>query len=135
MKKFKKTRIIVIAIGVVVSVFSFSLLNQNDSQLIIGEWRSEGCSTCTLKFDNNGKCYDYDEGELIDTYVYSIETTSPQCDMEVDEGPLFKYLKMINVANNNEQYCYEILSLNDTHLQLRMIDSGGSNTYQRIDLN
>ncbi|MEE9406689.1 MAG: hypothetical protein V3V28_01315 [Polaribacter sp.] len=128
MKNIKKIGLLTTLILLV----SFTVLQiSQEKEKIIGAWISEGAPNSKWVFKNDGKCYDYLDGNLDKTYYYSIETTTPQCFEEVPVGELFSYLKVVNIADSNDYYCYEILSLDDYDLQIRWLKRGGSIYFKR----
>lgn len=102
-----------------------------ESQDIIGTWKSDDTPDWKLEFKANGTCFWYFPGEPTEEFTYSIETTSPQCGKEVDTGVNFSYIKLINVNDENNRYCYEVLSLNDEYLQIRFLDRGGNTLFKK----
>ncbi len=56
----KKTKIIGFAMLVLLLVGATTLLQQKDrKEMIIGDWKSEGCSTCIWSFHDDGKIKRY----------------------------------------------------------------------------
>ena len=102
-----------------------------EKEIIIGEWKNTETPEWKWVFTKEGKCYDYLDNQLSDTYNYSIESTSPQCDQNVPTGELFSYLKLVNVKDANDLFCYEILSLDETMLQIRWLERGGFISFTR----
>ncbi|MEN8125892.1 MAG: hypothetical protein ABFR32_12275 [Bacteroidota bacterium] len=126
MKTLIKTKKAIIITIVLLAIFSFTMIQLNqEKELIIGTWINSETPEWKWVFKTDGKCYDYLRDKLSDTYIYSIETRSPQCGQNIPTGELFSYLKLTNVNNNQDQYCYEILSLNDEWLQIRWLERGG----------
>jgi hypothetical protein len=130
-----KTLKITLLLTVLIAVFGFVTVSntsaQDEQNLIVGTWISTDDAQSKKVFQTDGKCHDYYNGQLITTYSFSIERTSPQCGQSVPVGKLFSYLKIVNVNNSNDVYCYEILSLNAQYLQIRWIERGGSMSYKR----
>lgn len=131
--KTKQKTIGVLLIGILTSVlFGFTLLQSNGSDFLIGIWLPAGSDNSSWEFTSEGKCYQYYTGEETEVYIFSIEATSPQCDFEVEEGPNYSYLKLVNIINNSDVYCYEILTLSSDKLQIRLLGTGYvSNFYKR----
>lgn len=92
-----------------------------DSQNIKGTWINEETPEWKWVISSDGKCYDYYKGSLETTYTFTLETTSPQCGQEVPTGEFFLYLKLVDVSDISEVYCYEIASLSDQYLQIRYL--------------
>jgi hypothetical protein len=88
---------------------------------LIGHWISKDDTKWVWDFKTDGKLYSYYEGKLIDTYSYSVETTSPQCGKVVDVGANFSYLKLIDLSDQYSE-CYEFYSFSDEYIQLRRFD-------------
>ncbi|WP_299105715.1 hypothetical protein [uncultured Tenacibaculum sp.] len=111
MKYVKGIGIIVLLLVLV--NFTFLQTMQEDEELIIGKWIPEGCPKCELVFTEDGKCYDYYEGKLDNTYTYFIyEETS-------DNGKLkFSTLKKININDPSDTYEYDINGLNEKVMYL-----------------
>lgn len=89
----------------------------------MGTWISREEPEWKWVFTENGKCFDYYDNQLSETYKYSIQTISPQCGQEVSVGEKFSYLKLTNEDNHNEEYCYEIFSLDEKTLQIRYFNT------------
>lgn len=100
MKHFKGIGIIVLFLGLV----SFTIFQtmQEDEELIVGTWIPEGCSECEWIFTDDGKCYDYYEGKLDNTYTYSIRKS------RASNGVVFSYLKIVKSNDSNDTYEYDI---------------------------
>ncbi|MDX5478835.1 hypothetical protein [Fontibacter flavus] len=132
MKKTLKFRIAVLILISISSLVGFRLIfNQMTNQNMIGIWISTDDTKWIWEFKNDGKIYDYYNGKLTGTYSFSLEKTSPQCGMIVDEGPLFEYLRITNIHDSQDIRCYEILSKNEEYLQIRLLDQGGSITFRK----
>ena len=96
---------------------SFLLFTQQnqEEELIKGTWIPEGCSTCQWVF-KDGKCYQYDEGRLDDTYYYEIY------EGESSDGTLtFSFLKLTNVSDPNDVFEYEINGLSEEKMVLEYL--------------
>jgi hypothetical protein len=132
-----KTKILkpTLLITILIAVFGFNTVSnisaQEEKNLIIGTWISTDDVNLKKVFQTDGKCLDYYNGQLTTTYSFSIERTSPQCGQSVPIGNLFSYLKIVNLDDSNDFYCYEILSLNAQYLQIRWIERGGSMSFKR----
>lgn len=116
---------------VLLSFLSLFIINCNsykakaEVEIIVGTWINEESPELKMVFKSNGICENYINGILSDTYTYTINKTSPQCGQNVPTGELYSYLKLVNVKDSNEAYCYEILSLNNEYLQIRWVERGG----------
>ena len=118
MKNLKPT-IGLILLGVIFSaLISFTMLQTKEIDIIVGTWKPKGSPNNSWVFTSDGKCYQYSATDVTDVYNYSISTTSPQCGYAVNVGPNFSYLKLINVNNAEDIYCYEITTLNNEFLAL-----------------
>ena len=124
MKEIKRISLIVILTVIV----GFSIVSQisQEKELIIGTWISVEDPEWKRVFNQDGKCFDYYNNQLNETYNYSIETTSPQCGINVTTGSNFSYLKLVNVHDTNDIYCYEITNLGEENLALWYLLSGAS---------
>lgn len=123
--KKKLTIGIIILIAIIGFTIYQSTLVQKEKSNIVGTWVEENDSNWKLQFNSQSKCFWYYTGEATEEYTYTIQNTSPQCGLEVDTGNNFTYLQLNNINDSTEKICYEILSLNDEYLQLRMIKKGG----------
>ncbi|ERM84264.1 hypothetical protein P872_15895 [Rhodonellum psychrophilum GCM71 = DSM 17998] len=101
------------------------------NQDLNGIWISTDDLKWIWEFKNDDKIYSFYNGKLINTYSFSFEKTSPQCGQIVDEGPLFEYLKIININDSQDIQCYEILSKDEDILQIRPFGRGGSITFKK----
>ena len=104
-------KVIALITGLVLSSFTISQLTQEED-LIIGEWVSIEDNNWRLNFNNQGKCYDYYQGTLETTYVYSITEET------ANNGVVFSYLMLVNVNDIEEVYNYEINALSENDLAL-----------------
>lgn len=104
---------------------------QTEKNDIYGTWVSTDDTSWKWVFTSDGKCYDYYNNIQTDIYLFSIETSSPQCGETVPTGDLFSYISLKNIKNNSDQNCYEILSMNESSLQLRWLKRGGSITFKK----
>jgi len=123
MKKYNKLQKLTLLILIpVILLVSFRLLNtQKENNDLAGTWISTEDTKWVWDFKTDGKLYSYYEGKLIDTYSYSVETTSPQCGKVVDVGANFSYLKLIDLSDQYSE-CYEFYSFSDEYIQLRRFD-------------
>ncbi|MCM2301308.1 MAG: hypothetical protein NDI80_01650 [Flavobacteriaceae bacterium] len=122
----------IMALILLIPIFSFTLFQlTQEKDLLIGVWFSVDSPNWKWEFKTDGKCYEHYENNLEAIYIYSIETTSPQCDIEVDEGPSYSYLKISSTTDTEIFYCYEVLSLNDEFLQIRALQSNNIITFRK----
>lgn len=103
-----------------------------DENLIIGNWMPENSPSLKLEFNSNNLLYKKKNDIVYKTYTWSISSTSPFCNEQVPVGPNYSYLKLQNINDENDIYCYEIISLDDNLLQLRLLDRGGFLSYNKI---
>lgn len=110
MKHLKATFLIVFLL----TLASFTILkvSENDKELIIGTWIPEGCSECKWVFTNQGKLYDYYQGNIDSTYDYSIS------EFTATNGVVFSHLKITNVNNLLDTYEYDINGISDGEMYL-----------------
>ena len=84
-----------------------------EDKLIQGTWTFSDSPNTQWEFKDDGKCYDYLEGILLDTYTYSIieekskNGETKQC-----------ILTLVNAENPDETYMYNIDKLNSGKLWL-----------------
>ena len=104
---------------------------KEEIKIIVGTWINEESPELKMVFKSNSICEDYINGILFDKYTYTIDKTSPQCGQVVPTGELYSYLKLVNIKDSNETYCYEILSLDNEYLQVRWVERGGYVSYKR----
>jgi hypothetical protein len=112
-------------------VISFALTNYAQSlptddsvitDLIIGTWVSENDSNESWIFTENSCVIKYSD-TVDEQYSYSISETSPQCGYQVKTGGIEDfYLKIYNEATN-EEYCYEIYTVNLLSLSMNYLGS------------
>jgi hypothetical protein len=124
MKKFNAIKTSLIILGIlIIGAFTLSaFIPNNPDQEIIGTWISEDDSNWKIEFKTNGKCYWYYTGDDTEIFTYSISSTSPQCgyDVKVDLQNPKHYLSLID-QEDGEEYCYEILGVNNESLSLSTI--------------
>jgi hypothetical protein len=116
-------------------LLSFRILKhqQSPKQDIIGKYKSADDTNWVWEFKSDGKLYDYYAGKHNGIYFFSIETTSPQCGFEVDEGPLFKYLIRKKIDDPTLSFCYEIYSSGDNSIQLRLLGSNNFFNFEKTN--
>ena len=98
---------------------------------ILGLWQSVEDAHSELKFRKNGKCYFYYYGRQSDPFKYQISHTSPSCDKNIPLDPSFRYLRLDNVLDENETYCYELVKLDSLHLEIRLLDRAKVMKYRK----
>ena len=90
--------------------------HQAEDSLIIGTWISEDdskykmvfvCDTCTWYYNN----------VVIDTYIYKLSNTSPQCNENVSINAKTLYLSLTNVSDGNEM-CYFFNGCSEEYLSI-----------------
>ena len=98
---------------------------------ILGLWQSVEDVHSELKFRKNGKCYFYFYGRQSDTFKYQISHTSPSCDKNVPLDSSFRYLRLENVLDESETYCYELVKLDSLYLEIRLLDRAKVMKYKK----
>ena len=86
-----------------------------DEELIKGTWIPEGCSTCQWVFAD-GKCYQYDEGRLDDTYNYEILE-----EKSINGKLTFSVLILTNVSDPNDVFEYEVNGISEDKMTLEYL--------------
>lgn len=127
--KYQKIILSVLSLVTLIVIFGFCSTITNSP--IIGSWINEKDSNSKLIFDTNGNCKRYYEGELIEEYNFSISNTSPQCGVNVHVDSYTSYLKLTNINDANDFYCYEINGITASKLSLRPIENGGFILYNK----
>lgn len=127
--KYQKIILSVLSLITLVVIFGFCSTITNST--ITGSWINEKDSNSKLIFDTNGKCKRYYEGELIEEYIFSISNNSLQCGVNVHVDIYTSYLKIININDVNDFYCYEINGITASKLSLRPIEDGGFIVYYK----
>lgn len=112
-----------VALITLLAILSFTVVQlSGEKEDIIGTWVSEDTPEWKWVFKSDGKCYDYYDGVLTDTYTYTLSTSSPQCGQVVPTGDKFTYLKLVDDKDSTNTFCYEVFSLDKTNLEIRMFD-------------
>ncbi|MEN8125890.1 MAG: hypothetical protein ABFR32_12265 [Bacteroidota bacterium] len=122
MKTLIKTKKAIIITIVLLAIFSFTMIQLNqEKELIIGTWINSETPEWKWHFKTDGKCYDYLGGQLSDTYTYSITE-------EVSKNGKLKhsFLRLVNIYKANDEYEYEINTLNTNKLVLEYLDGSRS---------
>lgn len=117
--------ILILGISIILPVTNFQ-----DESLILGIWIEEDPSFKRI-IKSDGKCYEYYDGQLQDIYYYAIKKSGLLCSIQISEKPNISYLILTDISDANDNYCYEILSLNDEYLQLRYFGLGGSMLFRK----
>lgn len=131
MNKMKRLNLIsIIIIVFVLPLFSFLIWNNNDSELIIGNWVSDGDSLSRVVFESN-QCKWYYNNKLIETNCYVIQNTTPICGKDVLVNDKTNYLKLTSLTNQESDLCYEILGVTNTDLSLMDINTGHIITFTK----
>lgn len=126
-------KIFLLLITIVYFSFSnFNEINQTEQTFILGIWQSTDDSNVKIEFKSDGTHYTYYSNELTGSYTYTIITTSPICEQTVPTGSQFSYLKLINVNDSNDVYCYEIVSLDESDFDIRFFDRPGIQSYKKM---
>jgi hypothetical protein len=108
MKTIKYTYLAIITICLLTTIScKAQALQPNVQNEIIGTWIAEDDINVKLVFFTNDTYKSYYEGELSNTYDYSI---SHQCGIELDNNAWF--LKTTNQEDFGQR-CYEIYGVND----------------------
>ncbi|WP_139135285.1 hypothetical protein [Roseivirga sp. 4D4] len=105
-------------------VMLLSVLSTHQNESLEGTWMAEKDSKSKWVFTNDGKCKRYYDNELLNTYVYSLSNTSPQCDKTVPVNSKTQYLKLVKVGKVDSEYCYEVNGITAEKLSLRQIGTG-----------
>lgn|GEM_PF-5925557 len=131
MNKMKRLNLIsIIIIVFVLPLFSFLIWNNNDSELIIGNWVSDRDSLSRVVFESN-QCKWYYNNQLIETNGYVIQNTTPICGKDVLVNDKTNYLKLTSLTNQESDLCYEILGVTNTDLSLMDINTGHIITFTK----
>ncbi|WP_462253621.1 hypothetical protein [Ekhidna sp.] len=115
-------RAIFISLSAFLSILSITTIQEDE--LIVGTWVSKEDSNWRFIFKNPKTCFEYYNGKLTEEYSFSISNSSPQCNKEVFVNQNTSYLKLKS-NSDSEMNCYEIASLNDESLTLRVVGRGG----------
>lgn len=101
-------------ISLILVLVSFTIITlQQDKSLILGTWVPEGSPNSEWIFKSDGKCYEYYQGQLDETYTYSIN------EVKSSNGKFtLSFLKTINVNNSSDIYEYEINGISDIEMYL-----------------
>lgn len=121
MKTFKRINKVIAIIIVLITIFSYTIIRlSQENELIIGTWINSETPEWKWQFKTDGKCYDYLNGQLSDTYTYSItEEVSKSGKLK------FSFLKLVNIYKANDEYEYEINTLSTNKLVLEYLEGSG----------
>ena len=114
MKTLKRTSKILLASLLLLSTYSYIFAQKNtEDKLIQGTWTFSDSPNTKWQFKSDGKCYDYLDDILLDTYSYTI------VEEKSDNGKTSEsILKLVNTSNPDETYTYNINKLNSGKLWL-----------------
>lgn len=114
MKNLKRTGKTILATFIFMAIFSFTNAQEKmEDQLIQGTWTFSDSPNTKWEFKEDGKCYDFLEGILLDTYTYTI------IDEKSENGEIKgSVLTLVNTENPDESYMYNINKLNSGKLWL-----------------
>jgi len=114
MKTLKRTSKIILASLLLISTYSYTFAQKNtEDKLIQGTWTFSDSPNTKWQFKSDGKCYDYLDDILLDTYTYSI------VDEKSENGKTSEStLTLVNTNNPDESYIYNINKLNSGKLWL-----------------
>jgi len=123
MKKMKKkgNNILIATVTICLLLFSFKIIIQDSS--IVGTWISENDTNWKINFDSNGNSIWFYNNSQTDTYVYSLNNSSPKCNNNVLVNSKTNYLTLTNNSDINDKICYEVYSISSSKLTLREINS------------
>lgn len=88
---------------------------------LVGLWRSTDDGQSTIRFDN-GNYYSYYGGDLTDKGRYSVVQSCGGIDAEA---------LAVDIDGDPDTYCYGVLKLDDTHLDLSYYGRGNTLSYKR----
>jgi hypothetical protein len=114
MKTLKRTSKILVAALLFISTYSYTSAQENtEDKLIQGTWTFSDSPNTKWQFKDDGKCYDYLDDILLDTYSYTIT------DEKSENGKTSEsILTLVNTNNPDETYIYNINKLNSGKLWL-----------------
>ena len=114
MKTLKNPGKILLVTLLLVFVINYSNAQDNtEEKLIQGTWSFSDSPNTKWQFKDDGKCYDYLDGILLDTYTYSI------IEEKLENGKTGEsVLTLVNTNNPDETYLYTIDKLNTGKLWL-----------------
>lgn len=114
MKILKNPGKILLVTLLLVFVINYSNAQDNtEEKLIQGTWSFSDSPNTKWQFKDDGKCYDYLDGILLDTYTYSI------IEEKLENGKTGEsVLTLVNTNNPDETYLYTIDKLNTGKLWL-----------------
>jgi len=114
MKSLKRTSQILLASLLFIFTYSYTSAQENtEDKLIQGTWTFSDSPNTKWQFKADGKCYDYLDDILLDTYTYTIVEDKSE-NGEITQS----VLKLINTNNPDETYVYNIDKLNSGKLWL-----------------
>ena len=114
MKSLKRKSKVVLASLLLLLTYSYTSAQENtEDKLIQGTWTFSDSPNTKWQFKADGKCYDYLDDILLDTYTYSI------VEEKSEKGETIQsVLKLVNTSNPEESYTYNIDKLNSGKLWL-----------------
>ena len=114
MKSLKRTSQVLLASLLFIFTHSYtSAQEKTEDKLIQGTWTFSDSPDTKWQFKADGKCYDYLDDILLDTYTYSIVEDNSE------NGKIKQsVLKLVNSNNPDETYVYNIDKLNSGKLWL-----------------
>lgn len=114
MKSLKRTSQVLLASLLFIFTYSYTSAQENtEDKLIHGTWTFSDSPNTKWQFKADGKCYDYLDDILLDTYTYTIIEDKSE-NGEITQS----VLKLINTNNPDETYVYNIDKLNSGKLWL-----------------
>lgn len=114
MKSLKRTSQVLLASLLFIFTYSYTSAQENtEDKLIQGTWTFSDSPNTKWQFKADGKCYDYLDDILLDTYTYTIVEDKSE-NGEITQS----VLKLINTSNPDETYVYNIDKLNTGKLWL-----------------
>ena len=114
MKTLKRTSKILLAALLFISTYSYTSAQENtEDKLIQGTWTFSDSPNTKWQFKSDGKCYDYLDDILLDTYTYTIVEEKSE-NGKTSES----ILTLVNANNPDETYIYNINKLNSGKLLL-----------------
>jgi len=114
MKTLKRTSKILLASLLFICTYSYTIAQENtEDKLIQGTWTFSDSPNTKWQFKSDGKCYDYLDDILLDTYTYTI------VEEKLEDGKIGdSTLTLVNTDNPDETYIYNINKLNTGKLYL-----------------
>lgn len=108
---------------------------RKEQQLVLGKWGNEEDSRIVWEFTENNTCNWYTASKLSDSFNCSLSKEPLQCGFKVrkEKDDKFTYLKLTDLDEDKDEYCYEVFGVNDSILSINYLPTSKIYLFKRLE--